>query len=162
VATLLGDLQMISGDQRGADDTFALVRANDELLVANGVVVDLESAIFEADHGQPGAALLYAQKAYRARHTIFTADALAWALYRNSRVSEALPYVDEALRLGSASAQLHAHAALIYDAAGDASAATREVNLALTQSPWFTLTLRGEVSRLADRLGIAVPTEWRP
>jgi cytochrome c-type biogenesis protein CcmH/NrfG len=162
VAALLGDLQMLSGHQREADDAFALVRANDELLVANGVVVDLESAIFEADHGQPGAALTYAQKAYAARHTIFTADALAWALYRTSRVSDALPYVEEALGVGSLSAQLHAHAALIYDAAGDASSAARELKVAIAQSPWFTLTLRAEVSALGDRLGIAIPTAWRP
>src|SRR5258706_13710480 len=39
VAALLGDLHMLSGHQREADNAFALVRANDELLVANGVVV---------------------------------------------------------------------------------------------------------------------------
>ena len=162
VAALLGDLQALSGNPREADNMFALVRANDELLVADGVVVDLESAIFEADHGQPVPALHYAQKAYAARQTIFTADALAWALYRSSRVSDALPYVEEALRLGSLSAQLHVHAALIYDAAGDAGAAARELTVAFEQSPWFTLTLRTEASDLGDRLGIVVPTAWRP
>ena len=162
VATLLSDLDTLTGDTTGAAEAIDLVRANDRLLQAAGVTIDLESAIFEADRGDPATALTYAQAAYAARHTVFTADAMGWALTRAGRAAEALPYVDEALALGTPTASLHVHAAAAAAATGDAARARSELTTAFAQSPWFALPLRPVATELADSLGVVVPTAWRP
>ena len=53
----LGDLYTIEGRTAQADDAYALARAEAALFRSNGVNVDVELALFEADHGEPVAAL---------------------------------------------------------------------------------------------------------
>ena len=60
-----------------------------------------------------------AEAAYGTRRTVFTADALGWALTKAGRPAEALPYVDEARRLGTRAPALHVHAAVALAATGD-------------------------------------------
>ncbi|MGW6445704.1 tetratricopeptide repeat protein [Lentzea sp. NPDC055074] len=61
---------------------------------------DLTAALIAADHGDPAEALRYAEKEWAKRQSVFTADALAWALHVNRRSAEALPYSDRAVSLG--------------------------------------------------------------
>jgi tetratricopeptide (TPR) repeat protein len=161
-ATVLGELQLAAGRDDAAADSFALARAGTELLVAAGSTVDLESAAFAADHGDPTEAVALAEAAYRARRTIFTADALGWALTRAGRPAEALPYIEEALRLGTQSPALHVHAAVALAATGDTVRAADALKTAFTSSAWLVPALRPEAAELGDRLGVAVPEDWRP
>ena len=71
------------------------------LAKANGVRTDLETALFEADHGSPDAALAAARAEWDARRSIHTADALGWALHAAGKDAEALRYVRLATRLGT-------------------------------------------------------------
>jgi tetratricopeptide (TPR) repeat protein len=161
-ATVLGELQLASGRDDAAADSFALARAGTELLTAAGATVDLESAAFAADHGDAAEAVTLAEAAYRARRTIFTADALGWALTRAGRPAEALPYVEEARRLGTQSPALHVHAAVALAATGDTVRAADALKVAFTSSAWLVPALRPEAAALGDRLGVAVPADWRP
>ncbi|WP_394620588.1 tetratricopeptide repeat protein [Lentzea sp. JNUCC 0626] len=61
---------------------------------------DLTAALISADHGDPVEALRFAEKEWAKRQTVFTADALAWALHVNKRSAEALPYSDRAVAGG--------------------------------------------------------------
>lgn len=61
---------------------------------------DLTAALIAADHGDPAEALRFAEKEWAKRQSVFTADALAWALHVNRRSAEALPYSDRAVALG--------------------------------------------------------------
>jgi tetratricopeptide (TPR) repeat protein len=61
---------------------------------------DLTAALIAADHGDPAEALRFAEKEWAKRQSVFTADALAWALHVNKRSAEALPYSDRAVALG--------------------------------------------------------------
>ncbi|MET9227747.1 tetratricopeptide repeat protein [Lentzea sp. NPDC003310] len=61
---------------------------------------DLTAALIAADHGDPAEALRYAEKEWGKRQSVFTADALAWALHVNGRSAEAVPYSDRAVSLG--------------------------------------------------------------
>ena len=70
-------------------------------LAANGVATDLETALFEADHGSPAAALTAARAEWTRRHSIHVADALGWALHATGRDREALRYARLANRLGT-------------------------------------------------------------
>jgi tetratricopeptide (TPR) repeat protein len=85
----LGEAQEANGDEADAVKSYDLARAETQLFVAAGVDVDLELALFEADHGDAAKALELAQAAYRTRHTVRTADALAWAYHRSGRPTDA-------------------------------------------------------------------------
>ncbi len=61
---------------------------------------DLTAALISADHGDPAEALRFAEKEWAKRQSVFTADAMAWALHVNKRSAEALPYSDKAVALG--------------------------------------------------------------
>jgi tetratricopeptide (TPR) repeat protein len=159
-AILLGEVRALAGDERAATDAYALVRANEQLLRSAGVTLDLETARFEAEHGNAALAVAAAQAAHDTRQTIFTADALGWALTKAGRPNEALPYVDEALRLGTTDATLHLHAAVALAATGDAARAVTELQLATTRSPWTAPTLRATAVQLATSLHVDLPTTW--
>jgi len=108
-----------------AEAQLSVASATAELNRANGVKVDLETAIFEADHGDPAAALAAAQTEWDYRQSIFSADALAWALHVNGRDREALRYARLATRLGTQDARMIFHRGAIEAALGmDAPART--------------------------------------
>ncbi len=117
--TALGDLYAAQGDKRLAQEQYDLVHVIQTLNAAAGMNVDLELAMFDVTHGEDAVtALAAAQQAYAERPTIYAADALAWALHRTGDDSAAWEYSQEALRLGTEDALLHAHAAAIAESLG--------------------------------------------
>lgn len=138
VVAELGDLYAALGRKDEAQEQYTVVDATQQLLVAAGQDVDLELSLFDADHGRPAEALRTAEAAYATRTSIFTEDALAWALHRNGRAAEALPHARAALALGTRSAVLHYHLGMIHSALGDRAAARRELEKALSINPYFS------------------------
>ena len=120
-----GELYLGTDRPDMAEQQFSVASATAALAAANGVKVDLETAIFEADHGNPAAALAAAQTEWDYRQSIFSADALAWALHVNGRDREALRYAKLATRLGTQDARMIFHRGAIEAALGmDAPART--------------------------------------
>src|SRR5205085_2480478 len=77
-------------------------RAEEALYVANGVNVDVELALFDADHGGGAAtALAHARAAAAASRSVVVEDALGWTLFRAGYPHRALRAADRALRLGT-------------------------------------------------------------
>ncbi|MEO8437910.1 MAG: tetratricopeptide repeat protein [Chloroflexota bacterium] len=148
----LGEAQTAVGLTDEATRTFKLARAEIQLFASQGVVVDLDLALFEADHGDPEAALAHAQAGYAATPTVRAADALGWALHRLGRDKEAKRRSDEALRLGSRDPLLRYHAGAIAAALGDVPAARRDLGLALSTDPGFSATSAAEARRILDSL----------
>lgn len=142
----LGDLLTATGDHAGAAQQYALVRAEQQLLRANGVDTDLELALFDADHGNPAGALRAARAAYATRKGIFGEDALAWAMHAAGRDREALPHARAAQRLGTRSALLRYHLGMIYAALGDRAGAREQLTAALDTNPHFS-PLQAPVAR---------------
>lgn len=136
----LGDLYESIGQMEKATEARALVHVIQQLNTSAGMNVDLELAYFDVEYGDdPAAALVAAQAAYAERPTIYAADALAWALYKNGRFEEAQKYISEALRLGTQDAQLHYHASIIARAAGDESAAAFHFQRLQEIQPYFSI-----------------------
>ncbi len=71
----LGEVLEVAGDTDAAKDQFELARALITLSQANGVVVDVDLALFEADHGDAATALRLAEAGYAATPTVRAADA---------------------------------------------------------------------------------------
>lgn len=149
----LGEAQEASGDSDAAKDSYDLARLETQLFVSNGVDVDLELALFEADHGDQAMALSLAERAYATRQTYRTADALAWANHRQGRDGDARRLSDEALRLGTRDPLLLYHAGMIASANGDALAARRLLKDALSLDPGFSATGAAAAHAELTRLG---------
>lgn len=155
-AILLGDVYRAAGRPDEAATQDALVRAMAQLQRAGGMAVDLEMALFEADHGgDPAATVALARRAYADRPSIHSADTLAWALYRAGRLDEARLYSHEALRLGTRDALLHYHAGMIALAAGDQAVAREHLDTALSINPYFSLSHAPAARAALDQLGVA-------
>ncbi|MGH2683299.1 MAG: tetratricopeptide repeat protein, partial [Actinomycetota bacterium] len=149
----LGDLYEAVGRADLARDQYALVRAEQALLETNRVNVDLELALFDADHGRPGDALRSARAAWAARKSVHAADALAWALYRNGRSREAADYARRALALGTSSAPFLFHAGMIELRLGHEGRAHRLLSEALRTNPRFSILHARTAHRALGRLG---------
>ncbi len=120
----------------------------------------LEAARFHADHADPEDAVRFAELAFDHRPTVFAADALAWSLTRAGRADEALPYVEQALRLGTASVDMQVHAAAAYAAAGLTEEARDALTEAFDDTPYTFPELPSIATLLAGELGVAVPPAW--
>jgi len=137
---LLGDLLDRQGRTVAAARERATVAAIDRVLAANGLRVDLESAVFRADHRiRPAQTVRLARRARADRPSIYGDDALGWALARAGRCAESEPWLDRALRLGTKDALLYFHRGYAAGCAGDRRAMRAWYRRALEQSPVFSV-----------------------
>jgi tetratricopeptide (TPR) repeat protein len=98
----LGEVYERLGRNEDARKQFDLVEAIQKLYQANGVSVDIEMALFDADRGRNlEQALATAKSEWQARKSVRVADVYAWALYRAGRYDEARQMMKQALRLGT-------------------------------------------------------------
>ena len=70
-------------------------------------------------------ALELARQELERRRDIFSHDAMAWSLYANNKIPQALTHLENALRFNTHDARLFYHAALIYLSANDISEANK-------------------------------------
>jgi tetratricopeptide (TPR) repeat protein len=152
----LGDLYATTGRPELAEQQYAVVRATAELANANGVNVDLELALFDADHGDPRAALAAAEGEWERRTSVHVADAYAWVLYGNGRFAEAAELSERALEVGTRNATFLFHAGMIHAELGDLAAARALLAEALDRNPNFSILHVGTAERTLAELG------WRP
>ncbi|MFD4553848.1 tetratricopeptide repeat protein [Streptomyces sp. NPDC058469] len=126
------------GDKAKADDQYALVDAWIALARANGVNADLDTALAAADHGDVKSALKAARAEWARRHTVHTADALAWALHVNGLDKEALPYARQATATGYHNASFVYHLGTIELATGHKADGRAHLTKALKLNPGFS------------------------
>jgi tetratricopeptide (TPR) repeat protein len=150
----LGDLYTADGKPEMAARQYDLVRAEERLLQANGVNVDLEIALFDADHKVDVAdGLARARAEWERRQSIHVADALAWSLYATGAFEEALAYANRALALGTRSALFHFHRAMIERALGLDGAARHDLTAALHINPHFSILWSRKATGVLSSLG---------
>jgi len=149
----LGDLLTLSGDRAGASQQYELARVQASLLRSQGVNVDLELAMFEADHGSARAALAAARAEWERRRSIHVADAYAWALHAAGRYDAAARVIGEALRLGTRDAGFLYHAGMIALARGDLATARASLREALAINPHFSILLAADARYTLTRIG---------
>ena len=139
VATL-ADIERSRGNLPAAREQYALVAVIERLLRANGVNSDLELALFRVDHGiRLKESLALARDARADRPSIYADDVLAWALARNGRCAEALPYAKRSLRLGTKDASFYFHRGMIERCLGRPAAAAAWFARTVETNPSFSL-----------------------
>jgi tetratricopeptide (TPR) repeat protein len=136
----LGDLLSVAGKTAAAKEQYRLVGAIEQLQAANGVTLDLETALYRVDHGiRLEQSLALARRARAARPSVHGDDVLAWALARTGRCDEALVYSKRSLRLGTRDASFFFHRGMIERCLGHGVAARTWFARALETNPHFSL-----------------------
>ena len=149
----LGDLYQASRLQEQADQQYELVAAIETLYRSNGVDMDMEIALFNADHDRNlEETLLLARKAYATRPSIHAADALAWALYKTGNYEEAQSYSVEALQLGTRDSLKLFHAGMIALELGNKDQAREYLEQALAINPHFSILYAEEAREVLQEL----------
>jgi tetratricopeptide (TPR) repeat protein len=139
-AAELGDLYAKSGNQTEAQKQYALVEYIGLLGHINQVLHNRDLALFYADHDMKlSEALELAQKELEIRHDVYTWDTLAWALYKNGKLTASAKASEKAMRLGTRDSLLHFHAGMIAERLGQREQARRELKEALQINPHFHL-----------------------
>jgi tetratricopeptide (TPR) repeat protein len=136
----LGDLFGATGHRNLAQKQYELIGVIQRLLVANGVKTDLETALFNVDHGiRLHASLALARLAQRERPSIDGDDVLAWALERTGHCGEALRYSKRAVRLGTLDALKFFHRGMIEGCLGHRTAQHAWLGRALRLNAQFSI-----------------------
>ena len=149
-AATLGDLQARAGRTDLAMRQRDVVAAISRSLEAVGVRTDLETAVFDLDHGiRLGDALRRARAGRLARPSIVGDDTLSWALARNGHCDEAVSWSKRALRLGTRDALLFFHRGYAERCAGRPAAARTWFRMALDLDPHFSLRWAPRAQRWA-------------
>lgn len=143
-----GELLESLGRTAEAEQQYELFRAEQRLFEANGVVVDVEAALFEADHGDPEKAVAVAEAGLASRPFLDMEAAYAWALHRAGRHAEAAAAMGRARALGTRNPLFEFHAGMIERALGNAAAARGHLGAALAMNPAFH-PLHAPVARTA-------------
>ena len=157
----LADLYRTTGWRALAEQQEAVVAAMHELATANGVNVDLELALFDADHDEPAGALAAARAEWARRRSVHVADAYAWALCANGRYRRASAFAERALSLGTRNALFLFHAGMIRLGLGDEAGARRYLSRALATNPNFSILYADDAARILARLVAATPEPGR-
>jgi tetratricopeptide (TPR) repeat protein len=147
-AAALGDLYTKLGRVEEARQQYELVEFV-ERTGAQGGTYTRQLAMFWADHGKRlDEALDVARRERAARRDIYTADLLAWCLYKKGQYAEAKAAMDEALRLGTRDPRLLFHAGMIAVASGDRAGGAKYLRQALAIDSAFDV-LQADAARRA-------------
>lgn len=138
----LGELYESLGMARAARVRYDLLRERVRREAAGGVDGALVLGRFEADHGDPAAAVRRLRAQWRRQPGIEVADALGWALHRAGRPEEGLRYAviatDRAHQGTVRSAPYLYHRGVIEWRLGREGAARRHLEEALRINPYFS------------------------
>jgi tetratricopeptide (TPR) repeat protein len=137
---LYGEVLDAAGRGAEAQRQYELVEVQTRLYESNGVLPDVETYVYLADHHlltRENVAEL--RRLYERRPAIRVADALGWALYSVGEAEEARRYARAALRLGTRDPLFHFHAGMVAHEVGDRAAARRHLSRALGLNEAFSV-----------------------
>ena len=118
IVIALGDLYKRMGRAEEARRQYELVEFI-ERSGAENATYSRQLALFWADHDvKLDEALAVMQRESAERADIFTADALAWCLFKKGELARAREWIEQATKLGTRDARIFFHAGMIFEAVG--------------------------------------------
>ncbi|MFI5986433.1 tetratricopeptide repeat protein [Streptomyces sp. NPDC051555] len=148
LALELGELLESLGRTEEARTPYEVLGSLASKGMANGVSDEVTLGLYEADHGDPAAAVRRLTAEWGRHKNLQVADALGWALHRTGDDAAALEYAKKATELGLRSADFSYHRGQIERGLGDVAAARRHFQDALRTNPRFS-PLRGPLAKEA-------------
>ncbi|WP_406727328.1 tetratricopeptide repeat protein [Streptomyces sp. GD-15H] len=153
----LGELYESLGLRRAARVQYDLLRERVREATAHGVDENLVRGRFEADHGDPGAAVRLLRAEWRRQPSAAAADALGWALHRSGRHEEALEFAvratEETKGGGVRSALYVFHRGMIERELERYGSARRHLREAMRINPYFSPLRVPQAEAALERLG---------
>ncbi len=150
-AWLLGDAREAAGDAKGSAEAYALVVREGRRTDPRTLSLFLSTRNTSAAENEE--ALKLAREEYEVRKDVVTEDALAWALYRTGKLSDAKASITKARRLGTPDARLMFHEGAIRMASGEGAKGAELIKAALKKNPAFDATgVREANALLAERM----------
>ncbi|MFJ8074679.1 tetratricopeptide repeat protein [Streptomyces sp. NPDC096176] len=149
-----GELYESLGLNGDATTRYELLRRQVTRAGEHGVDGDLVLARYEADHGDPAAAVRRMQGEWRRGHrSVEVADTMGWALYKAGRPEDGLPFAKLANNRGVRSALFSYHLGQIQRTLGEYGAARRNIDEALRTNPHFSPLLAPRARSAQESLG---------
>lgn len=137
-AILLGDIYTKQGNPDRAKQQYDLVEVIEQKIGVNNDQKRL--ALLWADHDlRIDEALTITKREYEIRKDIFTADALAWTLYKKGQLADAKTAISAALNPKANDARIYYHAGMIEKDSGNRTEAKKMLETALKINPMFDL-----------------------
>jgi tetratricopeptide (TPR) repeat protein len=164
----LGELYEALGIGQAARVQYDLLRARVRSAASGGADEELVLGQFEADHGDPRAAVRRLRAEWARQPGIAVADALGWALHRAGAHEEALKFAmtatDKAKGGGVRSALYAYHRGMIERALKRYGPARRHLEEALRINPYFSAvrvrTARAALAELGEPSVEELPASW--
>ncbi|MEW2138981.1 tetratricopeptide repeat protein [Streptomyces sp. NPDC005409] len=148
LARELAELLESLGREQEAREHYDMLGALTARDGTNGVDDDVVLGLYEADHGDPQAAVRRLSEEWSRHKSVQVADALGWALHKAGEDSAALEYAKKATEQGLRSAEFSYHRAMIERGLGDEAATRRHLEEAMRTNPYFS-PLRGPLAKEA-------------
>ncbi|MER5780022.1 tetratricopeptide repeat protein, partial [Streptomyces sp. NPDC002039] len=126
----------------------------------HGVNESVVLGLYEADHGDPSAAVRRLSQEWSSNKSMQVADALGWALHKAGDDTAALEYAKKATEPGLRSAEFAYHRAVIERGLGDEAAARRHLQEAMRTNPRFS-PVRSPLAKEALE-GVGQPPQGGP
>ncbi|MFJ5225710.1 tetratricopeptide repeat protein [Streptomyces sp. NPDC088400] len=150
----LGELYDSAGLDGDARTQYAVLARQTAKARRDGVNEALVLARFEADHGNPRAAVLRLKAEWKnGRRSMEVADALGWALFRAGQGKQALTYAKKATDQGLRSALFSYHRGEIERSLKMHGPARRHIEEALRTNPHFSPLLAPKAQKALNKLG---------
>ncbi len=149
----LGELYESLKLRPAARAQYDMLRARVKQESAGGVNNERVLGLFEADHGDPEAAVERLRAEYKRHGNPQTADALGWALHLSGDGEAGLKLVTKAMKDGPRSALFAYHRGEIERQLGWYGAARRHIGEALRINPYFSPLAVREAKRAMEALG---------
>ena len=86
------------------------------------------------------------------RRDVYTQDVLAWSLYKNGRLEEAVAAMNKALSMGTTDAMFYYHAGLIHRDLGDVEGARDYLGRALAINPHFHIFYADDARKALEEM----------
>ena len=152
-AAALGDIYYKVGQLEDAKKQYELVEFIGYLSQVNQLIHNRDLALFYADHDlNLQESLVLARKELEVRRDIYTWDVLAWSLFKNDKLPEAVEAISHALQQGTRDPQLLFHAGMIHEKTGDSTGARAYLQRALEINPHFHILYSSAASEALARL----------
>ena len=149
----LGDVEATMGRLDDAGRSYDLAAAEQQLYQANGVDLDQELALFDADHDRIGPdAVAAARRALRDRPSVQSADVLSWTLYTTGDLRGAAAASQRAHLLGTEDPLFFFHSGMIEARLGMVVQARADLTHALALNPAFSILHADEARHELHRL----------
>lgn len=154
----LSDVYLAMGDKETSKQLEDKVFAAYDQHEKDGWNVDREYAAFALNHNRniPEALTRAKRELDRRPENIDALETYSFALYKSGKASDAVPYIEKAMRLKTNNPTLHYHAGLIYAAMQNTAKAKEQLGLALAENSYLTVLTADSARTMLNQLnGVA-------